>query len=474
MTPKHPKITHVSQLSEHSSWRKYKRELLELEMNGGHWAKTADLTKESIKNSFAAYLSLSTSAPLLNWETYEVLGSHFEDIVEGRYPILLVSMPPRSGKSRLGSLFLSWLLGKDPNTHNFITSYSRNLSKIAADKVKQLVNTSSVVELFSKINLEPHHVVPVAPGGSVCGFAYGNPNPFSEVPGVWLIDDYHKYSDITVNKDWIEKEIMTRHLQNSAIVVLGTRSGPNDIFSYFLEKFGTFDPVTNPKGAVHINLSAIIESKEEAKEDILGRSVRETLGRTSPYLSRENLVNIRKNLGSEKFSWLYKGCPPPSVKTGFELCEEVPSLDKVIISVDPAFSADSIDKTGICIAGVTKQRDYMYVLDTYEGNWDLKTVGVILSLAAKAYGAEEIVLESASPSATWAVYLQSLGLQVRVGSRQKSKVNAITQMRDSGKVKFSSSDALSALDGCDDLQISSSDTLCAILVSYSQLLPIVT
>jgi len=383
-------------------------------------------------------------------------------------------MPPRTGKSSLGSLFLSWLLGKDPNTHNFITSYSQNLSKVAADKVKQLVNTPSVAGLFLKINLEPHHVVPVAPGGSVCGFAYGNPDPVSEVPGVWLIDDYHKSLGGAVNEEWVEQTCVTRRLPNSAIVVLGTRSGPNDIFSYFLEKFGVFDPVTNPKGAVHINLSAIIESEEEAKDDIIGRSVRETLSRTNPYLSRENLLNLRKSLGSEKFSWLYKGCPPPSVKTGFELCEEVPSLDKVIISVDPALSADSIDKTGICIAGVTKKRDYMYVLDNYEGNWDLKTVGVILSLAAKAYGAEEIVLESASPSATWAVYLQSLGLEVRVGSRQKSKVNAITQMRDSGKVKFSSSDALSALDGCDDLQISSSDTMCAVLVSYSQLLPIVT
>jgi hypothetical protein len=453
MTPKHPKITHVSQLSEHSSWKRYKRELLELEMNGAHWAKTADLTKESVKNSFAAYLSLSTSAPLLNWETYEVLGSHFEDIAEGRYPILLVSMPPCTGRSSLGSLFLSWLLGKDPNTHNFITSYSQNLSKVAADKVKQLVNTPSVV-------------VPVAPGGSVCGFVYGNPDPVSEVPGVWLIDDYHKSLGGAVNEEWVEQTCVTRRLPNSAIVVLGTRSGPNDIFSYFLEKFGVFDPVTNPKGAVHINLSAIIESEEEVEADILGRPVGGSLGKANQYLSPENLKDIRRNLGDEKFSWLYKGCPPVS---------EVPPLDKVIISVDPAFSADSIDKTGICIAGVTKKRDYMYVLDTYEGNWDLKTVGVILSLAVKAYGAEEIVLEPAGGSAAWAVYLQNLGLEVCVGSKlQQTKLNAFTQMLSSGKVKFSSSDTLSALDGCDNFQISLSDTLCAILVSYSQLLPIVT
>jgi hypothetical protein len=477
MTSKHPKITHVSQLSEHSSWRKYKRELLELEMNGAHWAKTADLTKESIKNSFAAYLSLSAQVelgPLLNWEIYEVLGSHFEDIAEGRYPILLVSMPPRTGKSTLSSLFLSWLLGKDPNslgynyrsfTNHFVTSYNQNLAKVAANRVKQEVNNPLFEEIFSKIDLDPHHVVPSAPGGSVCGFAYGNINTDGEVPGVWLIDDYHKSSNITVNKDWIEEEIMTRRHQNSAIVVLGSRWGDEDIFGYFLDKFGVFDPVSNPKGAVHINLSAIIESKEEAEADILGRPIGGTLGNANQYLSPENLKDLRRNLGDEKFPWLYKGCSPTP---------KIPPLDRVIISVDPAFSADSIDKTGICIAGVTKERDYMYVLDTYEGNWDLKTVGVILSLAVKAYGAEEIVLESSMVSAAWSVYLQSLGLEVCVGGKlQQTKLNAFTQMLSSGKVKFLSSDVLSALDDCDDFQISLSDTLCAILVSYSQLLPIV-
>jgi hypothetical protein len=466
MIPKHPKITHSSQLSEHSSWRKYKRELLELEMNGATEEEVSRSIKEFAKNSFPYYLSRATEGTdsLLNWETYEVLGSAFEDIAEGRYPILLVSMPPRTGKSTLGSLFLSWLLGKDPATNHLVTSYGEGITNLAVSGVRQLVSIPLFGELFSKPDLRADSLT--SANVAWCTHEYqswGGPNG---VPGVWLIDDYHKSSDITVNRDWIEKEIMTRRHQNSAIVVFGSRWGDKDIFGYFLEKFGVFDPVSNPKGAVHINLSAIIESKEEAEADILGRNVGETLSRINSYWSPENLNHIRRNIGDEKFSWLYKGCSPTP---------KIPPLDKVIISVDPAFSADSIDKTGICIAGVTKKRDYMYVLDTYEGNWDLKTVGVILSLAVKAYGAEEIVLESAMVSAAWTVYLQDLGLNVCVGSKlQQTKLNAFTQMLSSGKVKFSNSDTLSALDACDNFQISLSDTLCAILVSYSQLLPIVT
>jgi hypothetical protein len=429
-----------------------------------------DYIKECAQYSFPCYLSRATEGTdsLLNWETYEVLGSAFEDIAEGRYPILLVSMPPRTGKSTLGSLFLSWLLGKDPDTNHFVTSYNGGITDLAVSRVKQLVSAFPFEELFSKLDLRADSVTSANIPWRTHGYRspWGGPNG---VPGVWLIDDYHKSSNMTVNKDWIEKEIMTRRHQNSAIVVFGSRWGDEDIFGYFLDKFGVFDPVSNPKGAVHINLSAIIESKEEAEADILGRNVGETLSRINSYWSPENLNHIRRNIGDEKFSWLYKGCSPTP---------KIPPLDKVIISVDPAFSAGSIDKTGICIAGVTKKRDYMYVLDTYEGNWDLKTVGVILSLAVKAYEAEEIVLESAMVSAAWTVYLQGLGLNVCVGSKPRQPtLNVISHMLDSGRVKSSNPNIQSTLNRCDDPQIPlgpPSDTMCAILVSYSQLLPIVT
>ena len=188
----------------------------------------------------------------------------------------------------------------------------------------------------------------------------------------------------------------------------------------------------------------------------------------------ERLSAFRRDMGETKFSWFYKGCSPAPVKSGFKLCEEVPPLDKVIISVDPAFSAGSPDKTGICIAGVTKQRDCLYVLETFEGNWDLKTVGLILSLAAKAYGAGEIVLEPGSISPFWAVYLQGLGLDVRVGGQlRQAKLSAIIQMRDSGKVYFSNFETCNLLGECINTLSDLPDILYAILVSYSQLLPTV-
>jgi len=106
MKSKHQKVTHASQLAESSSWRSYQRKLLELKLEG---LPQEAYTKESAKNSFLAFCDLVSDAggfalenAPLDAKAYEVIGSAFEDIAEGRYPILLVSMPPRSGKTTLG------------------------------------------------------------------------------------------------------------------------------------------------------------------------------------------------------------------------------------------------------------------------------------------------------------------------------------------------------------------------------------
>jgi hypothetical protein len=466
MSLKHRKITHASQLAEHSSWRSYRRKLLELKLDG---LPQEAFAKESAKSSFLAFCDLVSDAggfalenAPLDAKAYEVIGSAFEDIAEGRYPILLVSMPPRSGKTTLGVHLLSWLLRKDSTVSHVVTSYDQSASIFAASRVKELISTPSFGGVFSKVHLEPHHVSPSAPGSSVCGLAYGG----LRGAGVWLIDDYHKYMGNGVNSEWVE-QIGTLGVANRATVVLGSRRGDGDIFSYFLEKYGVFDPVLNPKGAVHINLSAIIESEEEAKVDILGRKPGQSINDANTTFSPKNLQDLRKTIGDVKFSWLYKGV----LSTGFGVCSEVPPLDKVIISIDPSCSPGNADMTGICVAGSTKEKDCVYVLDAYQANWDLETVGVIVSLAAKAYGVTEVVIESSMASEHWSQYLQKLGLPVRESKeRVVAKALAINLMVKSGKVA-SNSDIHNVLFKSWECIRSYSDIMDAILVSFMELLP---
>jgi hypothetical protein len=473
MSLKHQKITHASQLAEHSSWRSYRRKLLELKLEG---LPQEAFAKESAKSSFLAFCDLVSGAggfalenAPLDTKAYEVIGSAFEDIAEGRYPILLVSMPPRSGKTTLGVHLLSWLLSKDPMANHFVTSYTQNLAASVVHKTKHLVQSPPFRTYSSVVPpLASFHVLPVSFGGSVCGDYYGS---LYETPGVWLIDDCHDgVSDGSVNEKQI-REIGDHYVGKNAIVVLGSRRGEGDIFSYFLEKYGVFDPVSNPNGAVHINLSAIIESEEEAKVDILGRKVgqgiNDALSFRNSTFSPKNLQDLRKTIGDVKFSWLYKGVP----NTGFGVYSEIPHLDKVIISIDPSCSPGNADKTGICVAGYTKEKDCVYILDAYQANWNLETVGVIVSLAAKAYGVTEVVIESSIESGLWRQYLEKPGLPVRVSKeRVVAKALATNLMVKSGKVA-SNSDIHNVLFKSWECIGSYSDIMDAILVSFMELLP---
>jgi hypothetical protein len=127
--------------------------------------------------------------------------------------------------------------------------------------------------------------------------------------------------------------------------------------------------------------------------------------------------------------------------------------------------------TGICVAGSTKEKDCVYVLDAYQANWDLETVGVIVFLAAKAYSVTEVVIESSMASEHWRQYLEKLGLPVRVSKeRVVAKALATNLMVKSGKVA-SNPDIHNVLFKSWDCIGSYSDIMDAILVSFMELLP---
>lgn len=163
-----PKVKHVSDLVEASSWRNYKKSILDMELDWCTPLEMDEFTSKSAQDSFLVYAK--TVKPDISIALYhEVVGSAFEDIAEGKFPILLVSGPPRIGKSMLGSLLLSWLISKDPSTSHIVSSYAGALSRLIVNKVSQYTNSSRVAATASN--------------QSMCGYGYGG---FYETPGLWL------------------------------------------------------------------------------------------------------------------------------------------------------------------------------------------------------------------------------------------------------------------------------------------------
>jgi predicted phage terminase large subunit-like protein len=66
-----------------------------------------------------------------------------------KYDILLVSMPPRVGKSTTGIRFLSWIMGRHPESTQLGTSYSDNITTSFYIGVMEIIVGTRFQEVFS-------------------------------------------------------------------------------------------------------------------------------------------------------------------------------------------------------------------------------------------------------------------------------------------------------------------------------------
>jgi len=59
-------------------------------------------------------------------------------MVSDKYDILMISMPPRVGKTTLGLLFVSWLIGRNPDDPILMTSYAEKITKMFHDGLTEI------------------------------------------------------------------------------------------------------------------------------------------------------------------------------------------------------------------------------------------------------------------------------------------------------------------------------------------------
>lgn len=120
-----PIITKASLLDEHSSWRKYIRGLQELIVMEAPASVIDEFKYRAARDCFLAFADIMKSGDLKVVAFHEVIASAFEDLATKRYKRLIVSCPPRSGKSMMASMFVAWLLGRDQQTQHIIASYGQ-------------------------------------------------------------------------------------------------------------------------------------------------------------------------------------------------------------------------------------------------------------------------------------------------------------------------------------------------------------
>jgi len=411
-----PIITHVSQLEKHSSWRIYKEGLRELEIMEAPKSVILVYKYGAARRCFLAFSDLMLDGKLRVEPFHEIIASGFEDIADWRYQRLIVSCPPRSGKSMMAQLFTAWLLGRDQQTQHIIASYGQHLSNRFLRGINGYLRHKAFGKIFpewqgfhadSKYDMKGGgYILATSVGGVLTGFTAGTPAEDSPGVGALVVDDPLKGSDSRAAleglEDWWGEQASTRRTNRWAQILIGTRFDEKDLHGILMDGDGLYDEKENPMGWRWVNVPGLCENEAT---DPLGRKNGESHWPSNPIFTTDMLLSQKRAMGSNKFAALYQGTPTAQegsiVKAGWvEVIEpeECPEFDITYLSLDTAFSEkESADESVICVAGFCRNDpDNIYIRELIHGRWGFPDLLAMLEQTQKYYGARFCTIEQAA------------------------------------------------------------------------------
>jgi predicted phage terminase large subunit-like protein len=318
------------------------------------------------RKSLLAYAIASWPGYKPGWH-HRKLADALERIARGELKRLIITMPPRHGKSMLASEFFpAWYLGQHPDHQIIHASYSQELVDGFGRKIRNQLKDELYHVLFpqtalsddsqaaDKFNTTADGVyIAVGVGGSATGRG----------AHLLLIDDPIKdradAESETIRsklKDWYTSVAYTRLMTGGAMVVIQTRWHEDDLAGWLLADH-------EHEGWEVLNLPAILNEGTDNEEALWHdafplerlRKIKETLTAGGKARDWESLYMQRPRAGSGaefKRQWLQHYDGPQAHSGMFR-----------IMLVDPANGKrKNNDFTSIWIIGLGQDENY-YVLD---------------------------------------------------------------------------------------------------------------
>lgn len=455
-----PILTQASQLEEHSSWRKYQRGIRELQLLEAPRSVVQEFRYKAARDCFLAFADIMKAGDLQVAIFHEIIGSAFEDLANRRYRRLIVSCPPRSGKSMLSTMFLAWLLGRDQKTQHVIASYGASLSSKFHRETVQMLKTKEFKKIFPEwMGFSPDskydmigggYILPTSVGGVLTGFTAGTTDMDSPGVGAMIIDDPLKSSDskqaLENLESWWQEQASTRRTNHYCQMVIATRFHEKDLHGVLMDGDGLYDEELNPFGWRWVNIAGLCE---DPANDPLERDVGESHWPTNPTFSIPMLESQRKIMGSFKFAALYQGVPVAAegqiVKNGWiqTIPEgECPEFDVTWLAVDCAFQESQMaDETAICVASLSlRDPTKVYIREIIKGRWGFPDLVAAVKHAYSVYEAKVLCVErAASGQSLIQVLRREAKIPIEEMKPLKSKttrLQAVTPMMESGRVYF--------------------------------------
>ena len=186
-------------------------------------------------------------------ELCEALQSFYED---EKAKVLIINEPPRHGKSRTASLFVEWVLGRNPAEKIMTGSYNNILSATFAKNVRNAIqevkaddNITVYSDIFPNVRIKRgdaamdmwsldggyNSYLATSPSGTATGFGCS----------LLIIDDIIKNSKEAYNETakekawlWFTNTMLSRLEEGGKILIIMTRWASDDLAGRAIEHFG--------------------------------------------------------------------------------------------------------------------------------------------------------------------------------------------------------------------------------------------
>ena len=416
-----------------------KNELLRLEL------RLAQITaRDQATSSFLSFCRYVWPEMIVGAH-HKKIAAALDRVVSGECKRLMIAMPPRHGKSQMGSyLFPAYLMGKKPDSKLIVGSHTAELAQRFGRMIRNLVADERYKELFPDFLLSADSKAAgrwdTSHGGEA--FFIGKGGAMTGRGGnVVILDDILDEQDALSNTamentwEWYQSGPRQRLQPNGAIIVINTRWKTDDLSGRLLKLQGA---IKSDKWEV-LEFPAILPSGGPLWPE---------------YWKLEELEAVKHTIGLQK--WNAQWQQTPTADEGAILKrewwqrwkpEEPPLVEYIIQSYDTAYSKkETADYSVITTWGVfVPDQDSgpnIILLDVKKGRWDFPELKRIAREEYKAWNPDNVLIEAKATGITLQQELRRVGIPVtmyspggrRAGQDKVSRANSIAPILESGMV----------------------------------------
>lgn len=307
---------------------------------------------------------------------HRALAQALEDVEAGKISRLIITFPPRHGKSELSSKrFPAWFIGRDPYRYCAVCTYNQTFAEDIGRKVREIIQTPAYRQIFPTAALRKGSAaadrLETTEGGAIYFLGRGG-TITGRGADLIIIDDPIKNSEEARSEtvrnalwEWFSADISSRFMTDTgAMIVIQTRWHEDDLVGRLTDPTNPHYDAEEASRWKIINIPAIAEDG-----DVLGRKAGEPLW---PQRFGLQYLEDFKRRDARAFSALYQQKPTPDdgdlIKKEMLKSyrpDQLPKNLRIYAASDHAVGTkQEHDKTCLLIVGVDDM-NRIWVLDAF-------------------------------------------------------------------------------------------------------------